>query len=455
MPRQEHAEHDDFDERDGLGDLGDLGDPLGLDPRFEDRLRGAFRGAGAGFEADPTVLAAAGEARGRRLLRRRRVAVVAGAAAVTCVAVGGTLLAPWNGDGGTGTTTASDTKTSSVTLPPAAKGADQVAAADMIRTLEDLLPEGRTSEPEGRGTDDEPPMPYAKVVFDDGKGAAAIAVSLNRVATDESGEPDDEQTAGIVDCPDKNLTPYDGCTTTRLSDGSRIKIFQGYEYPDRRVDTKWWAADLVTPQGFHVSVSEWNAPAEKDAPVSRPQPPLSTDQLETLVTAAAWREAAAAIPDPSKPGATPRHSPPQRPRISGSAVSKTLASLLPEGLHVTAKGGQESEYAYLVVDDGKGASMVQINVQPGMSDVEGQLFGSGFESLPDGTKVATKEGVGDDKGLGLVMRTADTIRPGGLRVVVSAFNSGSQLTPPTRDAPALTLAQLKAIATSAKWKELK
>jgi hypothetical protein len=39
-------------------------------------------------------------------------------------------------------------------------------------------------------------------------------------------------------------------------------------------------------------------------------------------------------------------------------------------------------------------------------------------------------------------------------VVVSAFNSGSQVTAATRAAPVLTLKQLRVIALSAKWRGL-
>ncbi|MGY4920636.1 hypothetical protein ACWD9K_36735 [Streptomyces sp. 900116325] len=51
----------------------------------------------------------------------------------------------------------------------------------------------------------------------------------------------------------------------------------------------------------------------------------------------------------------------------------------------------------------------------------------------------------------MVMWSADTIRTGGLRVVVSAFNSGSHHAAATRQTPALTMQQLKSIATSGNW----
>lgn len=46
------------------------------------------------------------------------------------------------------------------------------------------------------------------------------------------------------------------------------------------------------------------------------------------------------------------------------------------------------------------------------------------------------------------------MRPDGMRVVVSAFNSGEQSTPATRPEPALTMDQLLALATSPQWLEL-
>ncbi|MET9493554.1 hypothetical protein [Streptomyces sp. NPDC006552] len=92
--------------------------------------------------------------------------------------------------------------------------------------------------------------------------------------------------------------------------------------------------------------------------------------------------------------------------------------LLPSRVRVTGKGGQEDGQAYVVVDDGKGATFVQINVQSGMGGVAGDLFGADAETLPNGTLVATHKGAGDDKGgSGLVMGTVDSLVPGGgLRV---------------------------------------
>ena len=407
--------------------------------RFEERLCGALHQAGGAYETDRRALVTAGEARGHRLLLRRRAAVVGGVASVALMGLGGALLLPGSGgDGQRSVATGAKTPIASAT-PKASYTGDQ-----LIGILEKLLPRGEFGSAQARGTDDKRP-PYAQVVYNDGKGKAAIAVGFNRVL------PGSEQARQTIACPDKTLTLYDSCAVTRLSDGSALKIFQGYEYPDRRADTKLWTADLVTPKGQQVSVSEWNAAAEKGAPVSRAEPPLSTARLKTLATAGAWLGVVDAIPvDPKAPTAAPA----QPSGIDGRAVTSTLVSLLPKGVKVVAKSGPDSGYAYVVLDDGKGRSLVQINVQPDMSDVEDQLFGAGAETLADGTKVVTHRKPGEKGGADVVMWTADTIRTDGFRVVVSAFNSGSQVTAATRAAPVLTLKQLRAIALSAKWRGL-
>ncbi|WP_243860059.1 hypothetical protein [Streptomyces sp. BK208] len=142
----------------------------------------------------------------------------------------------------------------------------------------------------------------------------------------------------------------------------------------------------------------------------------------------------------------------ERPEVSGKSVGDTLAALLPEKLDVVARGGQESEYAYVVVDDGRGRSPVRINVQYVMVDAAGKLYADG-ETLPDGTRVATRQGPGEKAGSGVVMWTVDTLRPGaeGFRVVVSAFDTGDQNADATRDAPAPAMEQLRKIALSEEW----
>jgi hypothetical protein len=50
------------------------------------------------------------------------------------------------------------------------------------------------------------------------------------------------------------------------------------------------------------------------------------------------------------------------------------------------------------------------------------------------------------------MWTVDTLRTDGSRVVISAFNAGTQHEAPTRETPALTMKQLREIALSPRWR---
>src|SRR5690606_5639079 len=63
---------------------------------------------------------------------------------------------------------------------------------------------------------------------------------------------------------------------------------------------------------------------------------------------------------------------------------------------------------------------------------------------------------GREKGAeGVVMWTVDTVRPDGGRVVISAFNSGSQHESATRATPARTMKELRAVALAPEWDALR
>ncbi|MGW4036893.1 hypothetical protein ACWEIM_11495 [Streptomyces sp. NPDC004778] len=141
------------------------------------------------------------------------------------------------------------------------------------------------------------------------------------------------------------------------------------------------------------------------------------------------------------------------PPLDYTLLVPTFRALLPEGLTVTDVTDSGDEFASVVVNDGKGRSLVQINVQQDMRDVAGSLYRDAT-TLPDGTLLATSKKPGEKGGSGVVMWTADSMRPDGMRVVVSAFNSGEQSSAATRKAPALTMAQLTALVISPEWPKL-
>ncbi|MFF3326619.1 hypothetical protein [Streptomyces sp. NPDC002889] len=414
---------------------------------FEDELGDALRRTGDTLRpADRPALVDGGLKLGRRRLARRRAAAVTGSVlALTVVGAAGAYTSGVFGADDSGKSVASRAEIPELVIE-ATDG--KVTAREMITTLKGLLPKGEVLDEGGRGSSTgRGSMPYASVVFDDGKGAAAISVSLNTV------DPDGESAKGYITCPSQAQVQHESCKAETLADGSKYMLFQGYEYPDRREDTKNWRATLITKAGVLIDASEYNAPAQKGAAVTRTDPPLSAAHMKSLVTGATWQpllerflqEAGAPTKEIPDPGA-----------ISSDAVHKTLASMLPEGVKVTDKGGR-SGYGFVVADDGKGKGFVGVNVQPGMGDIVKDVFAKGFTTLPDGTKVIQRQEADPDQkgGEGTVGWTVDTLRPDGFRVVIMAFNAPAQGQDASRPEPVLTMKQLRDIALDEKWLNLK
>ncbi|WP_418958343.1 hypothetical protein [Streptomyces tritici] len=415
---------------------------------FEEELGAVLHRTGAGFSAAALPdLASAGLSRGRRRLARRRAAAVGGSVlALALVGTGGAYSAGLLGGGGPADVPA---PASVGEAAPDGRGEEpgppaQIPVKDLAAVLRANTPAGdwAIDDLDGKGQS-------VRGVYDDGKGEANVSVGLYRAGRSE------EAGRGQVVCPDKAQLAYDACTSTKLPGVGRLMVLQGYEYPDRRVDTKVWRAVLLTQDGFLIDASEHNAAAEKGAPVSRTDPPFTPAQLKTLVTASGWRPLLQQLPPLTKPqraGSAVPKQPPAEP--SGADIQATLRSLLPKGLKVVRTNADDG-YGYLVVDDGRGPSLVQVNVQPDMRDVAHQLYaGDGVETLPDGTLVSLEKKPGEKGGKNVVWWSADTMRTDGFRVVISAFNTAAQHERATREEPALTLEQLKAMALSPKWKAL-
>ncbi len=409
---------------------------------FEDRLGEALRRTGDGFTHDnQDRLVETGLARGRRRLARRRTAVAASSVLTLVVAglggayAGGLL----RGDGG------QNRPSVAAPQPLPLTGDHPVSATQMIDNLTSLLPEGDISRERGRGTEGSPPMsPTAWVVFDDGKGTGLVSAGVHRV------DPESTLSKNQVTCPAHAYTNYDTCATKTLADGSRFMLLRGYEYHEPSKGPKCWQAVRLAPDGVLVSVQEWNSPAEKGEETTRKNPPLSAAQLTKVATAGKWLRVGRgeAMPTPPSPSETDTRAP------SGGAIRKQLVALLPKDRHfgITEKGGDQSEFAYIVADDGKGKSLIQINVQQHMGDVvpRGQT-----STLPDGTRIGLQKGPGEKGVVGAVMWTADIVHPDGFRVVISAFNTGGQHDPTTRSEPVLTVEEMKKIALDDSWRNLR
>ncbi|MFF8807954.1 hypothetical protein [Streptomyces omiyaensis] len=428
---------------------------------FADELGPVLRAAGESFAVDGRPeLVSGGLARGRRRLFRRRLAVTGGALALAAIGVGGVyagsvVTPPDASDKASAAAAPQDGGKPDVSRTPApAPTAGTLKPGEAEIPLSRIADIVKANTPAGKWSFDglDGTGQALSGIYDDGRGEAAFGISLSRAGREA------EAGADQVTCPDPVYVPHDACTTERLSDGSRLMVFQGYEYPDKREATKNWRAVLLTQDGLLVDASEYNAPAEKGAEISREDPPFNANQLRGIVLARAWRPLLAQIPPlptaPAAPGGPgkPLRTPP--PQITGNGVAATLRAVLPKGLRVVGKGGG-GEFAYVVVDDGKGKSLVQVNVQYGMDDVADQLYGSGdVTTLPDGRLVKLSRQPGEKGGAGVVWWSADTMTPDGFRVVVSAFNTGAQHDAATRAEPALTMKQLKAVALDPRWTKI-
>ncbi|MFE2727515.1 hypothetical protein [Kitasatospora sp. NPDC059327] len=411
--------------------------------RFEDDLLYALTRTGEGFHAEQAPLVAGGLDRGRRRWRRRSAAaVVGGAAALALVGTGAVYLSGSSpapdalvaaGAGGTGGAS-SATAGGSTPVVSASASTPVISGDEVLATLQALLPQGRSTDAKGRGTDDQTlhgTFVGADLVFDDGQGKALISVGVQKHRKGQTQERT---------CPDPRRNRIDSCTVATLPDGSRLYLSQGYEYSDHRADTKEWLAVLTGPDGREITLSEWNAPKEKGAPDSRPNPPLTPAQLKAVVTDKSWDRIVAAVRVDGVDYTA------QDTGLSLPDRRAILAALLPAGVTVTEFDGNEV-FSDVQLSQGGGTGSLLLRVQklvrePGDRTTE-QLF-EGATVLPDGARLKLY-GPGapstDPKG----QLVADVLR-GDLRIMVAQGPAGK---------PLLTLDQLTSIAVSTQWKPKK
>lgn len=262
---------------------------------FEDELGQALRRTADTFQpGDSRSLVDDGHAHGRRLRRRRTLMVAAGVAAFATIGVGGVLagtLAKSDGAKNSGAASAparpSAAPATATTHPAAAR--PPMSAKQVADLFVAMLPKGHaTVLPDGRGTEDD--MPAVNILFDAGKGPGAVGAYAQRDGNQPQG------------CPDPKLNPGIECSITHVHGGT-LEIFKGYEYPDHRGGIKDWTATFYTAAGAEVGVSEWNATAEKGAPRSLVNPPMTAAQLGAIVTDHRWQQVIDAIPPlDRKPG---------------------------------------------------------------------------------------------------------------------------------------------------------
>jgi hypothetical protein len=205
-------------------------------------------------------------ARGRRRRRIVRIAESLTIAAV-CAGVAGLVIALLPRDEGSGSTTPPGGHDSSATTAPDVPITPQA----LLQTALDTLPRpGQTTRYAGEST---PGFVSAQFDYDDGHGAAKVAVSMDYPPLG----------AGLG-----SACEISDCTTR--PDGSRLAVYQGNGRPgDPNLPGKDWQVSLLRTDGVVVSITEWNAAEEKASPTTRPEPPFTIAELTEWVGLPRWR----------------------------------------------------------------------------------------------------------------------------------------------------------------------
>ena len=363
----------------------------------------------------PTVLVA----RGRSVLRRRRMAAVtASVALVGIVGAGGLyagVFASGKGDGGDAAAEKTDTW-------------------QVVPILEGLLPQGKTRNgQEQRHSSSFWPYLGGSVVYDDGKGAAAVSITLDRL--DSPGWSIASMASCSVGADGVGHLGPDICTERTLADGSKLTLVQP---SDGAQGVREWSVQLIKPDDSMLTVREWNAPAEKGAEPTRDTPPLTQSQLTDVVTSKKWEATLDSLPR--------RGGGEQEPDApSGGEIRAMVAQLAPPGLDVTvsAHGLSPTSFAEVHVDDGKGAAVIEVNI-----DHRGR-------NESDRMRFEEQDGVNPWSDQGTLRRSVAAVRAGGVLVVITAYDADHAFGKTTRATPPLTVEQLKTMAADDAWDTLR
>jgi hypothetical protein len=257
---------------------------------LNDTLPGLMHRATENLEPVSTDLLERSVHQGQRLRRRRTTLLTAsGAGAVLATAglvVGATQVLGRPSDTAVaGTTTPSATP--SVVTKPAA-----VTPKETLATLQALIqrPGLTLTKPETRGgTEGFNAVAY---LANDGQGASRIEAIV-----EGSSQP-----------PSCDAYAVPGSCIVRPDGSVLVTLTESPEYPPgRNVDgVVSNHADLYYPDGRHVGVTSYNAPAEKGSPHTRATPLFTTKQLTTIVESKTWKYPAPGVVKPFKGTADPK-----------------------------------------------------------------------------------------------------------------------------------------------------
>ncbi|WP_326651634.1 hypothetical protein [Streptomyces sp. NBC_01750] len=390
---------------------------------FEDELGDALRRTGEAFRpAGGSALVDGGLARGRRRLARRRVSAVAGSA-LTVAVVASTALYLGGSFGGDTADRAADP------VPPAGSGHFKVTADEMKNILQNGMERAGIGvvrpKLQGNGSSDPAKAATSSIVFEDGWGGAAVALSVRRV------EPGDPKLKKLITCPPQKGSPYEECTT---QPGNRA--VKGYTDAGKAGGIKKWAVTMVSSNGYLIELATNNVKGENGESPGGRNPRMAPGKLRHLALFVEGSFTTAGEPNPFgdvKPGS----------RAEPGDMLPILKSLLPKRLKVYSEGATGADGRVVVVDENTGDRTYIEAVRT----AGGEAVWT--ETRPDGLKLAAVEKAGAHPGV--LHRQVDTFRPNGLTIQVSAYNAPTPNSLKSGKKPLITMAELKAIATDPVW----
>ncbi|MET8129158.1 hypothetical protein [Streptomyces sp. NPDC005231] len=240
---------------------------------------------------------------GRRMRSRRRIAVGAGVLAVAGVVAGASLFGayfPTYTDGVETLSAGPGAKPGKVTIPDFSKlpknpqppaGTERITGRATVQTLKELMPQERTSGYESQGG---PPMGYevfGRLTTEGWPAGAEVQVNLQQsfgrdMFVQQHGTELAHTLKGFYSC--EHRVPESGkmsaCGVSNLRDGSVLMV-----YEDRSGLLLRRHADLLRTDGTRVFVGTSNGADIEDGPVVELHPPLSLDQLRSIVTSSRWQ----------------------------------------------------------------------------------------------------------------------------------------------------------------------
>ncbi len=226
-------------------------------------------------------LIAGGVARGRTLRRRRYFTLAAEGATCVLVLVAVAAMTVQLITARTHGTSASAGVKPSPAIPTLTaappEGTVAVTGQVMAQTLLDLLPAElgnvRVVRMAGRSFTG---FAAAEVVIDDGHGAAELAISMTY-------RMPNHRNIVSAECSDPTVSTDVVCRI--MTDGGFLSTSHG---GGSGIATKW-QVQLGRTDNVQIELTEWNAPAEKDARQTRPKPPLTVSQMTTIVGSGRWQ----------------------------------------------------------------------------------------------------------------------------------------------------------------------